>query len=213
MRGKRGGRPCSRRRRRLIPAYAGKTNQRAASARVARAHPRVCGENPCFCRGVSSRWGSSPRMRGKPRHECARSDRRRLIPAYAGKTLSSSAGRRRNRAHPRVCGENFPPRASISSRRGSSPRMRGKPRQFSRRRGYRRLIPAYAGKTVASVPPVTSSSAHPRVCGENSSVIYDATARLGSSPRMRGKLRNCSHLVRLRGLIPAYAGKTSTATG
>ena len=93
MRGKRGGRPCSRRRRRLIPAYAGKTNQRAASARVARAHPRVCGENPCFCRGVSSRWGSSPRMRGKRCRSGRSFGGRGLIPAYAGKTR---ARKRRN---------------------------------------------------------------------------------------------------------------------
>ena len=52
---------------RLIPACAGKTSRVNTVNTVARAHPRVCGENVkwvvCFLGVV----GSSPRVRGKPR--------------------------------------------------------------------------------------------------------------------------------------------------
>ena len=50
--------------------------------------------------------------------------------------------------------------------------------------------------------------AHPRVCGENLTVVDFAHAALGSSPRVRGKLPLCSIVATMTGLIPACAGKT-----
>ena len=76
---------------RLIPACAGKTNQRAASARVARAHPRVCGENIEGEEFLSPVSGSSPRVRGKPLRRRNLPSRPRLIPACAGKTGAACA--------------------------------------------------------------------------------------------------------------------------
>ena len=87
--------------------------------------------------------------------------------------------------------------------------MRGKrcrPRWWH---GPRGLIPAYAGKTEGSIPVAVKYRAHPRVCGEN--VAYEKAVRgdLGSSPRMRGKLRLVWVISWPWGLIPAYAGKTN----
>ena len=86
VRGKRPPRPSGTRRRRLIPACAGKTRPWAHADLRQEAHPRVCGENmrrPCR---MFSCEGSSPRVRGKPTTPVARRGSSGLIPACAGKT-------------------------------------------------------------------------------------------------------------------------------
>ena len=50
--------------------------------------------------------------------------------------------------------------------------------------------------------------AHPRVCGENAKTCCVSIGAQGSSPRMRGKPQGACRRRGLRGLIPAYAGKT-----
>ena len=49
----------------LIPACAGKTDDRQTEAHVKQAHPRVCGENFKDGGSVEPQQGSSPRVRGK----------------------------------------------------------------------------------------------------------------------------------------------------
>ena len=73
---------------RLIPAWAGKTGVRGSSGRTRRAHPRVGGENVRFAGVPCAFSGSSPRGRGKRRPSSLRRRAWRLIPAWAGKTLS-----------------------------------------------------------------------------------------------------------------------------
>ena len=134
-------------------------------------------------------------------------------------------------AHPRSRGENdrdvFPGDQAV----GSSPLARAKrlPRSWST--CARRLIPARAGKTAPSSPSSPSRGAHPRSRGENCSSSVQRWFVTGSSPLARGKLdpevagffsagssplargklacRSPSHL--LPRLIPARAGKTSSA--
>ena len=72
---------------RLIPACAGKTNSGGFRTGGAEAHPRVCGENKATARRPGTRLGSSPRVRGKRYRKGRSDDRRRLIPACAGKTV------------------------------------------------------------------------------------------------------------------------------
>ena len=93
--------------RRLIPACAGKTLIQAAVTFNRPAHPRVCGENEVERTSVTTALGSSPRVRGKPAACRGNPLHRGLIPACAGKTTLSIAGRRLTGAHPRVCGENL----------------------------------------------------------------------------------------------------------
>ena len=71
------------------------------------------------------------------------------------------------------------------------------------------LIPAYAGKTFAVALTRLAVSAHPRVCGENALKNFGTISAVGSSPRMRGKPRSRPVIQASRGLIPAYAGKTT----
>ena len=148
----------------------------------------MCGENRGGLPTPGRRAGSSPRVRGK------RADRERLealaglIPACAGKTLTSTCLTSSLRAHPRVCGEN--PLLFIESfqHTGSSPRVRGKRRSSRPPRGLDGLIPACAGKTTVHAINRAGPRAHPRVCGENSLSRGRLSRACGSSPRVRGKL-------------------------
>ena len=108
--------------------------------------------------------------------------------------------------------------------------MRGAPRYAGEHRVQRRIIPAYAGSTVAAASALFYSWDHPRVCGEHTRwprrsgtrgdhprVCGEHTLRSklngeteGSSPRMRGARRRseCPRLT--HGIIPAYAGSTQS---
>ena len=193
----------------LIPAHAGKTVGAESHSEAAEAHPRACGENFLLAQLASRKAGSSPRMRGK-RVTCdATGIKRRLIPAHAGKTKASTIRTPAWRAHPRACGENFHAASAPVLIAGSSPRMRGK---LQIERGLREqvgLIPAHAGKTSGAQRLSGPARAHPRVCGENVMGAVMSCQAMGSSPRMRGKLKDVGRRKKHRGLIPAHAGKTS----
>ena len=147
-------------------------------------------------------------MRGTPGHPCQGTGRRRFIPAYAGNTCTCTTRCRMRAVHPRVCGEHPMGRVSRSVAAGSSPRMRGTPGRHRLRCRCHRFIPAYAGNTALAAAGVTTSTVHPRVCGEHGVAQRAALGGYGSSPRMRGtQLSNCSGNTRRR-FIPAYAGNT-----
>ena len=171
----------------LIPACAGKTSTPDFSEIEDWAHPRVCGENKTYTGSLRGKRGSSPRVRGK--HSCpSRGPRaKRLIPACAGKTLLRVAGLDSRPAHPRVCGENIRARSPNTMFAGSSPRVRGKQRDFWTQNALTGLIPACAGKTGRLGKPSRSTRAHPRVCGENLALGQVHDLHRGSSPRVRGK--------------------------
>ena len=167
VRGKRQRRRRDPRRRRLIPACAGKTPASRRARQGRRAHPRVCGENSMRPPVAASVSGSSPRVRGKRGGGPGRTSSPGLIPACAGKTRTCSSAARTTRAHPRVCGENTSTGSPGRTRGGSSPRVRGKRQGGPRLRGPVGLIPACAGKTQSGRHCHRPWEAHPRVCGEN----------------------------------------------
>ena len=72
----------------IIPAYAGSTGCYKRFVSRDRDHPRVCGEHLTHLLEKGHEQGSSPRMRGAPPHGHRASRRRRIIPAYAGSTIS-----------------------------------------------------------------------------------------------------------------------------
>ena len=166
-RGKRWSRGSGRSGRRLIPAHAGKTRSWARRGRARTAHPRSRGENTRQVVQVRHAHGSSPLTRGKLRHRVPVSLAKRLIPAHAGKTRTSTASTRWIAAHPRSRGEN--PLSARPTRvpSGSSPLTRGKPFISERCRHRARLIPAHAGKTIRLAALSRRSWAHPRSRGEN----------------------------------------------
>ena len=173
MRGKLDWRSSRARRRRLIPAHAGKTLVDSFVFQSVEAHPRACGENMFLTPSQSCCQGSSPRMRGKHLSAWRRSYLNRLIPAHAGKTENPRRHSHGCRAHPRACGENFNAYCNVHVRQGSSPRMRGKPKELDRPISFWGLIPAHAGKTSRIGNQRRTCRAHPRACGENE-LVFDA---------------------------------------
>ena len=168
----------------------------------------MCGENGlrvCFYHRVR---GSSPRVRGKPQQNTRPNRPTRLIPACAGKTQATHLRGLSSAAHPRVCGENKPGMIHAGVTKGSSPRVRGKLVHEARRRVAAGLIPACAGKTHSPSTPMCSTTAHPRVCGENPMAAARPILAPGSSPRVRGKPGMAGRRHRHARLIPACAGKT-----
>ena len=119
--------PRHRRKRRLIPAHAGKTSPDRGRPRWCAAHPRSRGEN--FQSWVCSfpAPGSSPLTRGKRKSRTAWDPPVRLIPAHAGKTHAVARCSDSWSAHPRSRGENFPDLDVATAVAGSSPLTRGKP--------------------------------------------------------------------------------------
>ena len=192
----------------LIPACAGKTTPPPPQDRERPAHPRVCGENKCVTTAASLKVGSSPRVRGKLLNGHLMAAFVGLIPACAGKTRLLRHPARRRPAHPRVCGENSSLPVCQFLLPGSSPRVRGKHAVAAEAEGLVGLIPACAGKTASESAANPRTTAHPRVCGENSGPEFRCSRRTGSSPRVRGKRAPDGRPVSLRGLIPACAGKT-----
>ena len=91
---------------------------------------------------------------------------------------------------------------------GSSPRGRGKRHNVRDRFTGFRLIPAWAGKTTIEALKKKHNRAHPRVGGENMTQAAPGDLVCGSSPRGRGKLKECADQAAALRLIPAWAGKT-----
>ena len=135
----------------LIPAYAGSTTPPQDSPQNKRAHPRLRGEH-CGRRLRRARMiGSSPLTRGARFLSGGGAVVGRLIPAYAGSTRRRMPVDRLSTAHPRLRGEHTMDRFSGFSAPGSSPLTRGA--QSGERIVLRaaRLIPAYAGSTLADM--------------------------------------------------------------
>ena len=134
---------------------------------------------------------------------------RGLIPAHAGKTLRRLVLHLIDRAHPRSRGENSTPCAHVVARYGSSPLTRGKLPIRAQPGLVLGLIPAHAGKTARAESRARRWPAHPRSRGENTDEQSARAGDAGSSPLTRGKHCDCPFRIRMRGLIPAHAGKTT----
>ena len=133
-----------------------------------------------------------------------------IIPAYAGNTCQSPCQNTSGRDHPRVCGEHPPGSRRPTAAAGSSPRMRGTLQRRHPGRRQNGIIPAYAGNTGSLFTSFLWFRDHPRVCGEHAVNNEHADTIEGSSPRMRGTLWRCMSWCLFPGIIPAYAGNTSS---
>ena len=114
--------------------------------------------------------------------------------------------------HPRVCGEHYRYICTMDNSTGSSPRMRGTRAIRVLSCSLRGIIPAYAGNTYHSFPRACRMRDHPRVCGEHFDSISALQRTAGSSPRMRGTQHYINAGLSPTGIIPAYAGNTSSVS-
>ena len=151
---------------RFIPACAGNRVEFYAIQDCMPVHPRVCGEQIVGAHGMMPCPGSSPRVRGTVFQRRFAIVDGRFIPACAGNRRDTGAALHDLAVHPRVCGEQPPPRLWSRMNRGSSPRVRGTVFVFLSLSLVLRFIPACAGNSGSTVDSVPTVPVHPRVCGE-----------------------------------------------
>ena len=193
---------------RFIPAHAGNTHRRKAGYQRQPVHPRACGEHMMEPKIALNGRGSSPRMRGTPLNVIFFKPHPRFIPAHAGNTGDARCNSEAGTVHPRACGEHSATSSKITTRFGSSPRMRGTRERSRVRHEALRFIPAHAGNTLLIGYAGLPSAVHPRACGEHIFFFSSAIRSSGSSPRMRGTQRPGVERPRPRRFIPAHAGNT-----
>ena len=193
---------------RITPARAGKTRVSPPPRAATTDHPRACGENLADSGPASRRYGSPPRVRGKPPLAPQPAHPSRITPARAGKTSYPRLSLSLVRDHPRACGENDIVAQPAGRVKGSPPRVRGKliliPPLFL----SIRITPARAGKTLGLRGRAGSPKDHPRACGENADSPPAAVYARGSPPRVRGKHKEFIGKQDCGRITPARAGKT-----
>ena len=172
----------------------------------------MCGEHHRSASNATRRPGSSPHVRGTPRPSPASADRRGIIPACAGNTRVAGCKTPVFRDHPRMCGEHFDHAGQTLPAQGSSPHVRGTPPGLATCSTTPGIIPACAGNTRQQGCHVALSRDHPRMCGEHVSVLITIKSETGSSPHVRGTLPIYRLIECSRGIIPACAGNTRSAS-
>ena len=176
----------------IIPAYAGSTFSSMRASSLPRDHPRIRGEHDVFKRVRDGQVGSSPHTRGALLLVRLSGKPTRIIPAYAGSTISTSPG----------------PTVTV----GSSPHTRGALRRVLPLVLATGIIPAYAGSTSKLSGGITASGDHPRIRGEHHQFLTPDLSHQGSSPHTRGAPRHGRGARPRPGIIPAYAGSTRSGT-
>ena len=177
----------------IIPAYAGSTQVSFQSFRLGS--------------------GSSPHTRGAQTKVYNFTDGERIIPAYAGSTISRRPRTRSETDHPRIRGEHRRSCQASRESNGSSPHTRGALADCRAEIQEGRIIPAYAGSTMADALDVIETADHPRIRGEHPSEFSGGVGGLGSSPHTRGAREEGADVRVVVRIIPAYAGSTSIVSG
>ena len=155
--------------------------------------------------------GSSPLTRGGRWSVLAGIYPLGLIPAYAGRTMPGGGLISRVRAHPRLRGADAAFIAQPPRLFGSSPLTRGGPPCGLIARRPPGLIPAYAGRTWKAKAANEWPGAHPRLRGADNALKRASHHASGSSPLTRGGPARVPRPHPSAGLIPAYAGRTSSS--
>ena len=150
----------------ITPAYAGKRYIFKGLLCGFKDHPRLCGEKCAEPSIVVTIQGSPPPMRGKVVRAIPDILRKRITPAYAGKSIVPMLSLQSLQDHPRLCGEKFYKSGNICGAWGSPPPMRGKGDGMQYEIWYNRITPAYAGKRVKKSAMQSAGQDHPRLCGE-----------------------------------------------
>ena len=132
----------------------------------------------------------------------------RFIPACAGNRSAVNTGSPVAAVHPRVCGEQKFRGSPSGKATGSSPRVRGTGANDAARARWPRFIPACAGNRAGGGNAGSEASVHPRVCGEQLGRNESGLSSCGSSPRVRGTVRQTKIDALIDRFIPACAGNS-----
>ena len=196
----------------IIPACAGSTLLELQNLLLYGDHPRMCGEH------IEPTWyavavsGSSPHVRGALQPLGAKALVRGIIPACAGSTRSESCCPRRQRDHPRMCGEHESWFEYTAKTTGSSPHVRGAPHAQLAHAVLLGIIPACAGSTEWKMGHWPYDRDHPRMCGEHKLNDRIRIGVQGSSPHVRGARTHPFQRLAQAGIISACAGSTRPRT-
>ena len=196
--------------RRIIPALAGNTQSIGRVGGLHGDHPRSRGEYLLPGNRTESSEGSSPLSRGIPA-ECLELGRGQgIIPALAGNTTARRCGMVSFRDHPRSRGEYRGLQPDHVPALGSSPLSRGILAGCAGRVGDDGIIPALAGNTPPHLAQPPHPGDHPRSRGEYNILAPNGETGIGSSPLSRGIPPGHPRRGRIRRIIPALAGNTSS---
>ena len=110
-----------------------------------------------------------------------------------------------------MCGEQISPGALQLNIEGSPPRVRGTAILGDPDAAEGGITPACAGNRVFCVSFRSHAEDHPRVCGEQKSMIACVSMYCGSPPRVRGTALNQSYYFIVFGITPACAGNRLSA--
>ena len=151
-------------------------------------------------------------MRGILTRKAYTSQKRRIIPACAGNTLSILCALSNRSNHPRLRGEYIYLLQLSKYGVGSSPLARGILNRCVCKSYISRIIPACAGNTKSDKYCQNLYWDHPRLCGEYAEGMALKDCLIGSSPLVRGILLfDILRSSTLR-IIPACAGNTASNT-
>ena len=176
-------------------------------------HPRLRGVDRRRSGSRHGCAGSSPLTRGRLELQPIHARRARIIPAYAGSTLTIVHAPDVTWDHPRLRGVDLPKSAIARSSNGSSPLTRGRLRSSSDIGARPRIIPAYAGSTQWWSRCESFQWDHPRLRGVDQHPTKAVWSFDGSSPLTRGRLTLVPNPPDVSRIIPAYAGSTTQTKG
>ena len=197
---------------RITPAYAGKSPRFGCRTASARDHPRLRGEKQAGDADQHRKEGSPPLTRGKVCRRYQNAARRGITPAYAGKRSGRQLHMSQTEDHPRLRGEKILWMSRCLPKKGSPPLTRGKVLPVWIKFRFRRITPAYAGKSLYGSCYADNIGDHPRLRGEKRSIIHHTKSISGSPPLTRGKVGVRVRRIAEERITPAYAGKSRVKT-
>mgnify|MGYP000663113259 CR=1 FL=1 len=172
-------------------------------------HPHACGESVRGVIAVLSKFGSSPRVWGKPVQDDQRNIQSWFIPTRVGKAPSWKFMGSSSTVHPHACGESAVISIMAAWYPGSSPRVWGKRRRPRHPQPRPRFIPTRVGKAAARWNLRRTPLVHPHACGESLLAFADYMSISGSSPRVWGKLNHQRLEAQCVRFIPTRVGKAA----
>ena len=170
-----------------IPAGAGETRFRCEADRPCGGNPRGRGGDGGRCGIGVAVSGQSPRARGRPEGFFAAALKPRAIPAGAGETLNGIQICNKYMGNPRGRGGDALGIVVHETKKGQSPRARGRLLNPWNPMCVGGAIPAGAGETVIGITSIPEPGGNPRGRGGDRARSQRPRARRGQSPRARGR--------------------------
>ena len=161
---------------RITPADAGTSFLMLSFMPRSTDHPRGCGDKSAGMVRSIGGYGSPPRMRGQVQNLRNKLSGCRITPADAGTSCATEGNEKREKDHPRGCGDKRQRHCYVLSPVGSPPRMRGQGGGRMDKSNKTGITPADAGTRPRIGQCFPVSQDHPRGCGDK--LFWDITCCL-----------------------------------